>query len=148
MFTPTVRRLIAGTLGAVCAAIVSTAQADPIVYRQSVMKVNGGHMGAMAQIVGDKVPHGAHLLAHAQGLATSVGMVKEAFMEKANSDKSAALDEIWSDWDGFAAKADDAQKAADALVRTIESNGDVAAARKELGAACGACHKAFRQKQQ
>ena len=138
---------IAASLAAVVLACVAgTAAADAVKYRQSVMKSVGGHMGALNHIARGNVPHTGHLLAHATALEASLGMAPEAFKEKSMEGETNVTEEIWSDWAGFESKANDATQAAAAVVRAVETSGDVAAALKELGATCGGCHKAYREK--
>jgi cytochrome c556 len=62
--------------------------------------------------------------------------------------KTEALDKIWEDPQGFAKAASDFDAAA-ATLASASASGDqvaVAAAAKETGAACKACHTTYRQK--
>ena len=82
-------------------------------------------MGSLGQIVKGGVPHKGHMLAHAMALESTLDMVSDAFKTQTSGGKTTATDKIWTDWKGFVAKANDASKAANALVRTIEDDGDM-----------------------
>ena len=130
----------------VLACAAGAASADAVKYRKAVMKGIGGHMGAMSQIAKGNVSHAGHMLVHAKALEATIRLAKAAFKDKALDETSTATDKVWSDWSGFAKKADAASKAANVLVRTLENSGDVGAAMKGLGKSCGGCHKAYRKK--
>lgn len=137
--------IVAMVLSAVSGLAIA-ADADAIKYRRTVMKGVGAHMGAMGQIMKGMAPHKAHLAAHARSLEATVNLTADAFKAKTSGGDTTALDKVWSDWDGFMAKAKDSSKAANVLVRTIENDGDVGAAMKALGKTCGGCHKPYRKK--
>lgn len=140
------RLLITSVITVLLACITVSASADAIKYRQTVMKGVGAHMSAMGQITKGEVNHTGDMLGHAKALEMTIGMASSAFKEKTSGGETTAKDEIWSDWDGFAMKAQESYKAANVLVRTIENGGDVGAARGALGKTCGGCHKKFRVK--
>jgi len=142
----TSKRLTAILLSLAVGAAATAAHADAVKYRRLVMRAIGGHMGAIVQIAKGAVPHTGHMLTHAKALEATIGLVKEAFKNEAMAKGSRATEKIWSDWTGFTGKADNAAKAANVLVGTIENNGNVGGAIKGLGKACGACHKAYRKK--
>ena len=135
-------------LAGASALALQPASADAIKYRQAVMKAVGGHMGSMGQIIKGQVDHKSHLAPHAKAMAATLALTLEAFEEKTMGGETRALDKIWADWSGFEAKANDAVKAAQALVTAAESGGDVGAAMKGLGKTCGGCHKPYRKKKQ
>jgi cytochrome c556 len=66
--------------------------------------------------------------------------------EKAKGTK--ALPAVWSDPDGFQTAADKLAEAADKLAMLAKANDaeGVAAQVKVVGDACGACHRAYREK--
>ena len=144
------RRSLLGLVGAslLASGAAFAADAEALKYRQTVMKGVGAHMGAMGQIAKGEAEHPMHLVKHARAIEGNLSMVVDAFAMKTSGGETAALDKIWSDWDEFKAKAAEAEKAANVLVHTIENKGDVAAAMKTLGSACGGCHKAFRKQKE
>lgn len=116
-------------------------------YRQKVMQANGGHMGAIAAILKNKLPYTTDIVAHAQAIQITSTVIEDAFKKKVTEGKTDAKPDIWQDWDKFVAAAkklgDESGKLAD-----VAQAGDMAAIGaqvKELGKACGGCHKPFRK---
>jgi cytochrome c556 len=116
-------------------------------YRQSVMKANGGHMGAIAAIMKNKLPYVTNIVAHAQAIQMTSTVVEDAFKKEITEGKTDAKPEIWQDWDKFVAAAkamgEESGKLAD-----VAQAGDMAAIEaqvKELGTSCGGCHKPFKK---
>ncbi len=137
----------AACLGVAGAAIAADDKAV-IKYRQAVMKGHGAHLGAMFQIVKGGAGRSDDLAVHARGLHDVSKMIVPAFNKRTEGDKTESKPEIWSDAEGFAAKAGDMEKAAEAVVAAVAS-GDQAAIGKALGGAgdgCKGCHKNYRVK--
>ena len=130
------------------------ADADPndaIKYRKEIMKIVGGHTGGFFAILQGKVPHQDALAYHAQALADVSTRALAAFEQNTagqGSEQTTAKDNVWSEWDDFAAKMKDLETASAALAEAAAS-GDMAAigpAAGPLGGACKACHDDFRTK--
>ncbi len=133
----------------VTAATVAIAQEDPeavIKYRQGVMKAQGGHMAAMAQIVRGKVDYADQLKVHAQALNSIADNIDALFPEGSDFGETEAKAEIWDNWDKFKESANNASQKAQTFLKTVESGSkeDIGKQFKELGQACKSCHKKFR----
>lgn len=138
----------------VCFGLASGAQADshendaPMVgYRQMLMSVVGGNMGAMADIMKNRLALPGHVAVHAGQLAEMAPLIAPAFKENVETDQTDAKQEIWQDWAKFESKIADFEKAARNL-ETAAKGSDPAAvgsAMKALGKSCGGCHKLFRK---
>lgn len=118
-----------------------------IKYRQNQMAALGGHMGSIAALVKGEVPFTDQLAAHAQALAATAAFTEAVFKEQAVSNKSGAKASIWTDWDRFAAGANDLQKAAEQLAQAASAN-DQAGVRRSVaavGKACKGCHDRFKE---
>lgn len=137
--------LLAGLLVTPLAAMSD--DAGDIKYRQSVMRGNSGHAGAIAQIANGKVSHTDALQGHAHALLELSKMVPAAFKNQ-TSGKSRAKAQVWSDRAGFEAKAADFERASMAVAEAAKSGPDaVKGTLGDLFDACKACHKAYREKQ-
>ena len=77
-----------------------------IKFRQGVMKAQGGHMGAMAQIVRGKVNFPDQLLVHAKALNSIAHDIDTLFPEGSDFGETDAKEEIWSNWDKFKEASD------------------------------------------
>lgn len=130
---------------------LATAQdMDPdavIKFRQGVMKAQGGHMGAMAQIVRGKVDYPGRLLVHARALNSIAQNVDTLFPEDSDFGETDAKEEIWSNWDKFKEAAEHLSDETGAFEKAVESKDEKAIGKgfKKLGEACKACHKKFRR---
>jgi cytochrome c556 len=148
-----VSALALGVTMALAGGAAAQQGAAEITKRQSLMKLVGANFGS---IKGDIDSKDAARIKAAEGRARAIAAASAAIplMFPAGSDskagKTAALDKIWADAAGFKKAADDlgatATKLADAL-----KGGDPAAALAAFGAVgkdgCGACHGAYRAKQ-
>ena len=84
---------------------------------------------------------------HAAAIAETSARMLALFPQGSGGHHGRAKPEIWSDWAGFAAKAEDMEAAADDLVDAV-GIGDpaaVGAALKAVGATCGGCHDLYRK---
>jgi cytochrome c556 len=134
--------------------LASAVQADehendmPIVkYRQKVMSVIGGNMGAMADIMKNQLDLPGHVAVHASEIAEMAPLIGPAFKKNAPTDATDAKPEIWQDWAKFETAAGDLETAARNL-EVAASGSDptaVGPAMKALGKSCGGCHKSFRK---
>jgi cytochrome c556 len=113
--------------------------------RETAMKKAGGALKALSgDAKAGTVSAGA--AAKAKDLVDLGAGLEALFPEGPQAEKSRALPAIWTDKAGFSAKAKDLQTAAAAVSAAVTA-GDakaLAAAIDQAGAACGACHKAFR----
>jgi cytochrome c556 len=116
-------------------------------YRQTVMEGIGNNMGAIGDILKNRLMLPGHVANHAQQLAESSELIAAAFKQKTQSTETDAKVEIWKDWTKFeAAIADFAAAAKD--LQAAASGSDASAvgpAVKVLGKSCGGCHKSFRK---
>lgn len=118
-------------------------------YRQAIMRVLAakmGPMGAMAR--GDAPVDDAAFRKHAADLAALAGMIVEGFMPEGAAAGSAALPEIWTNWDDFNQKAADLQAAADSLAMATRGGGFEAGQSlvQSTAGTCGGCHRAYRRR--
>jgi cytochrome c556 len=142
------RSLASAALAAVVLA-AGTAAADEgmIAYRQSVMKANGGHIGAVVTIIKGEVPFTDDLKVHTQALAELAIIAGHVFPE--GSGKTRALPAIWEKPDAFKKAYEAYQTAAANLAKTAETDPKaVPAAVGALGKACKGCHDDFRKKKE
>jgi cytochrome c556 len=150
------RHLISILAAAVLLGLASQAQAvdepeNVIKYRQSVMKSMSGHMGAIVGVAKGEVGYVDHVAAHAQGINAMSKLLPELFPKGTSlldSDKTRARPEIWDDFSKLVAAAK-ALEMESAKMIEVAASGDVGAIGgqlKNLGKACGGCHKPFRQK--
>jgi len=115
-------------------AMVATAgQAD----RRAAMK----EVGAAAKAIRG----GTDVAANAQKIADIAAQIPVVFETNEITGDSEALPAIWENWDDFLVKGTGLETAALAIVTAANSGGDVAAAGKALGQACGACHKGYKK---
>jgi cytochrome c556 len=135
-------------LGLSCSLPAQDMDPDAVIkYRQSVMSAQGGHMGAMAQIVRGKVDYPDQLLVHARALNSIAQNIDMLFPEGSDFGETDAKEEIWSNWDKFKQAAERLSTETQAFVKAVESKDQSAINKnfKELGEACKTCHKKFRQ---
>ena len=125
------------------------AQSDEAViqYRQKVMQSNGANMGAIADILKNKLPYKDHIVTHAKEITLGSTLIAAAFKQKIAEGKTDAKPEIWQDWNKFVAAVDAMEQESTKLAEVAQA-GDmdaIAAQVKKLGGACGDCHKPFRK---
>jgi cytochrome c556 len=142
-------RIVLGAVIMLTAVGVARADGpDPIPLRQAGMALTGGDFAYIRLVVaakGDVKP----LEVPAKAISRWASVIPAVF--PAGSDKghdTKALPEIWSDRAGFEKDAIALGTAADKLAVAAKA-GDadaVGIATKEMGEACGACHKAYRAK--
>lgn len=123
-------------------------------YRQGLMHViafKAGRVRGMAD--GDIPVDEAEFLKSARDLAAAAGMLDEAFPQGSDSvnlaGASNALPDIWSDWGTFVERRSQLQTAAQTVASQAQAGGFAAAqtaASEQIGAACGACHRPYRQR--
>ena len=150
------KHLISVVAAAVLLGLASPAQAvnepeNVIKYRQSVMKVIGGHTGAIVGVVKGEVSYVDQVAVHARGINEMSKLLVGLFPEGTSQFEFAdtrALPEIWDDFSKFeaAAKALEVESAKLVAVAASGDLGAIGGQLQNLGKACGGCHKPFRQK--
>ena len=118
-----------------------------IQYRQKVMTSNGANLGAIGDILKNKLPYQSHITAHAEEIQRMSILIHDAFKKDVADGKTDAKPEIWKEWDKFTAAANDMGREAAELAKVAQSGNmeAISAQVKKLGDACGACHKPFRK---
>lgn len=122
-------------------------------YRQGLMHVlafKAGRVRGMAD--GDIPVDEADFLKSAIDLAAAAKMLDEAFLEGSDSvslgGASNALPRIWGDPNGFNERKTALQTATQTVATQAQAGGFAAAktaAAEQIGAACGGCHRTYRQ---
>lgn len=138
-------------LGVLCGASIVHADSPEAVaslkYRQKLMSAIGANMGAMGDILKNRLDLPGHVESHAAQMAESAKLVAAAFREPVTEGPTDAEPEIWEDWAGFEKAIADFEKAARGL-QSAAASGDgqaVGPAMKALGDSCGDCHEPFRK---
>lgn len=138
------KKLILGLAGCALAATAAFAQSMHD-KREEVMKAQGAQVGILAGMAQDKVPYDAAAAqAAADALVAAVAWdPMELFPE--GDTEGRVTPAIHENWEDFVAKHD-ALVAAAATMQTEAGKGldAVKAAIGPIGAACGACHQAYR----
>jgi cytochrome c556 len=147
-------RFIAALLLFVCSSLLSSAFAqakpeDAIKYRRGVFAVMGWNFGPMAAMAkGDRPYDAADFARRAEIVAYMSKLPAEGFIPGSESGDTKAKPEIWLEMDDFKAKLEKMQAEA-AKLAEIAKQGDLAAAKAQLGEtgkACKACHDKYRNK--
>ena len=141
--------LLIGMLGLILMLTGAHAQDDEHIlgYRQKVMKSMGASMGAIGDILKHKLPFAGHIGVHASDISRMSAVIEEAFEKEITEGRTDAKPDVWQDWDKFVAAAETLREEG-AKLADIASAGDMAAIGaqvKNLGKACGDCHKPFRK---
>jgi cytochrome c556 len=135
--------LLALALGAAGSG-AAWAQVDVVAQRKEEMKRSGAHLEAIKKIVeaGEAVDPIAPRAEEMRGYFATL----PALFPAGSTENSKARPEVWSDRAGFEKAASNAT-AATAKLASLAGGGDkdaTAAAFREVGAACGACHRGYR----
>jgi len=141
------RSLASAALAAVVlAAGAATADEGMIKYRQSVMKANAGHLGAVVAIIKGEVPFTDDLKGHTQAIAELAVIAGKVFPENSGTGETRALPAIWEKPDEFKKAYEAYQTAAANLAKTAETDPKgVPAAVGALGKTCKGCHDDFQK---
>jgi cytochrome c556 len=138
-------------IGVLCLFAATAAQAADdeayIEYRQELMEGIGADMGAVSDILKYKLPLTENIKGHADAMVAHADLIGPAFEHEVTAGKTDAKPEIWQERGGFA-KAIADFKAASTKFAEVARGGDLdamVAQFKELGKACGGCHKPFRK---
>ena len=146
---PMLMALLVGMLGLVLMLTGAQAQSDEhyLGYRHKVMKSMGASMGAIGDILKHKLPFASHIGVHASDISRMSSVISEAFEKEITEGRTDSKPEIWQDWEKFVAAAQGLEEES-AKLADIASAGDMAAIGaqvKNVGKACGNCHKPFRK---
>lgn len=125
---------------------------QPLVdHRVEDMKKMGGALGAIADVVKGEKPYSAKLTDAARTVEHVADHVPAMFKPgTARGDEgiteTRAKPEIWQEWDTFVEKAENLQAVTGPLIAAVETGdrGKMGAALKNVGDACGGCHKPYR----
>ena len=119
-----------------------------IKYRKNVMKTNAGHMGAITDILKNRLPLEVHVVDHARSIYQNSKMTLTMFPRGTHDGNTKAKLIIWEKWSEFEAASEAFVRESEKLLQVAE-NGDMKAFAKQIrttGKSCGACHKHFKEK--
>ena len=119
-----------------------------IKYRQNVMKATGGHMGAIVDILKNRLPLADHIVDHARSIQQNSKMTLAMFPKGSGLGDTKAKPTIWENWSKFESAVQDFERESAKLVKVAES-GDMEALAKQVratGKTCGGCHRNFRKR--
>jgi len=116
-------------------------------YRQTLMEIVGGNMGAISDILKNRLDLPGHIAVHAGEMADSAQLIGPAFKKNAQTEATDAKPEIWEDWAKFEAAIAEFEEAARNLQTAAagKDSSKVLPAMKALGKSCSGCHKPFRK---
>ena len=119
-----------------------------IKYRQNVMKSTAGHMGAIVDILKNRLPLEAHIVDHARSMLQISRMILSMFPEGSGKGRTRSKQAIWKNWSKFESSANDFERES-AKLSEIAENGDMEALAKQVratGKTCSGCHRNFRKR--
>ena len=120
-----------------------------IKYRKNVMKSTRDHMGAIADILKNRLPLQAHFVDHAKSIFQNSKMTLSMFPKGSHFGDTKAKPTIWENWSKFEAATKAFVSESDKLVKLAES-GNIETFAKQIRATsktCGRCHKHFRKRE-
>ena len=120
-----------------------------IKYRQNVMKATGGHMGAIVDILKNRLPLADHIVDHARSIQQNSKMTLAMFPIGSGLGDTKAKPVIWENWSKFESEVNAFVRESSKLVKVAES-GDMKALAKQFratGKTCGGCHKNFKKRE-
>ena len=119
-----------------------------IKYRQKVMKSTSGHMGAIVDILKNRLPLEDHIVDHARSMLQLSKMTLSIFPEGSGKGRTKSKQAIWEKWSEFESAANDFERESAKLVEVAESR-DMEALAKQVratGKTCSGCHRNFRKR--
>ena len=119
-----------------------------IKYRQNVMKATGGHMGAIVDILKNRLPLADHIVDHARSIQQNSKMTLAMFPKGSGLGDTKAKPVIWENWSKFESAVKAFVRESAKLAKVAES-GDMEALAKQVratGKTCGGCHRNFRKR--
>lgn len=138
------RLLVAGLILAAGVAVAQDAATDPnVIARQALMKGQGGAAKVLGDMAGGKAAFDAAAAQAAKDSLMASSMdIGAKFTPTSTDPVTKAKPEIWTDWEGFLARAKALNDAATAL--DITSPESIGAGMAGIGGACKDCHTAYR----
>ena len=128
---------------------VSFADSHGIIkYRQNVMKSVSGHMGAIVDILKNRLTLKDHIVDHARSMLQISRMTLSMFPEGSGKGRTKSKQVIWEQWSEFESAASDFERESIKLVEVAQS-GDMEALSKQVratGKTCSGCHRNFRKR--
>ena len=119
-----------------------------IKYRQNVMKSTAGHMGAIVDILKNRLPLEAHIVDHARSMLQISRMILSMFPKGSGKGRTKSKQAIWENWSKFESAANEFERESEKLSEVAES-GDMEALAKQVratGKTCSGCHRNFRKR--
>ena len=149
----TIRPILGGVLLMLGCLVLPFASAQAqedeayVQYRQKIMAGQGASMGAISDIMKNKLPYPGHIYTHAQDIQRISKLIGEAFKKEIAVGKTDAKPELWKEWDKFVAAADAIEQESGKLAEVAQSGNmeAIGAQVKKVGDACGNCHKPYRK---
>jgi cytochrome c556 len=125
------------------------AQSDEafVQYRQKIMTSQSASMGAINDILKNKLPYQDHIAAHARDIAAMSALVGTAFKKQIAEGKTDAKPEIWQEWEKFLAAAENLSNESSKLASVAQAGNmeTISEQVKKVGGVCGDCHKPCRK---
>jgi cytochrome c556 len=148
---PSIWRMVAALAG-MATALPAAAQfakpEDAIKYRQSVMFLQGQHLGRLGAMANGRVPFDAKVAVdNADVLLTISKLPFAAFVDGTDKGNTRAKPEIWAEKDKFMAGATKMQEEVVKLNAAAKSGNldQLKAAVGEVGKACKGCHDNYQK---
>ena len=119
-----------------------------IKYRQNVMKSTAGHMGAIVDILKNRLPLEAHIVDHARSMLQNSRMTLSMFPDGSGTGRTKSKQAIWENWSEFESAANNFERESAKLAEVAEI-GDMEALAKQVratGKTCSGCHRNFRKR--
>ena len=113
------------------------------------MKSTRGHMGAIADILKNRLPLQEHFADHAKSIYQNSKMTLSMFPKGSDLGDTKAKPSIWKNWSKFEDATKDFVRESAKLVKVAES-GDIKTFVQQVratGKTCGGCHRHFRERE-
>lgn len=137
--------------GAPTAVVDDSPAGQAFKYRSGLMEAIAWKVGQLRAMANGEIPvDEAAFVKNARDVAALGGMISEGFPPNSAVQGSAALPEIWTNWNDFVQKGNDLASAAQSLADAAASNGFEAAKGQvqAVGQTCGGCHRPYRRRQE
>jgi len=118
-------------------------------YRVALMNSLQNHMDALRLLLSGEVSQPGDVALHARAVHDLYIMAAGSFPEGSGGEGTRALPAIWESWDHFSAQLEATRNAAAALQAAAEAGDSegTAAALREVGQSCRACHTDYRARE-
>ncbi|HEX6997624.1 MAG TPA: cytochrome c [Gammaproteobacteria bacterium] len=141
--------MVAGCSGGTGGAVDDSPEAVAFQYRQGIMRAIAYKVGRLRAMTQGEIPQDDMAFTKdAEDVEALAGMLTEGFIPNSIVDGSAALPEIWMNWDDFTSKGQELQRAATELANAARQGGYQAGQGlvQAVGQACGNCHRPYRRR--